>query len=68
MSEKILENKARCRKCGDVITSVHVHDFRYCKCGAIAVDGGKFYLKRNAVDLEDVEELSVMEPFPVTEA
>lgn len=25
--EKIIENKIRCRKCGDVIESVSTHDF-----------------------------------------
>lgn len=51
-------NKARCRKCGDVIESVYRHDFKFCKCRAIAVDGGKDYIKRSAMDLADVEDLS----------
>ena len=38
---KIITNKIRCRKCGDVIESKYTHDFRFCKCGAVAVDGGK---------------------------
>lgn len=40
-------NKAKCRKCGDIIESKHVHDYVSCKCGAIAVDGGHYYLKRS---------------------
>ena len=40
-------NKAECLKCGDVIESKYVHDFKWCKCGAIAVDGGRDYLKRS---------------------
>src|SRR5574337_866627 len=32
--------KVRCKKCDDVIQSMHRHDFRWCKCGAIAIDGG----------------------------
>jgi hypothetical protein len=58
---KIKQNSARCRKCGDIICSVHVHDFNWCKCGAIAVDGGLEYLKRVG-DLENIEELSVLSP------
>jgi len=54
---KIIHNKARCRKCHDEIESKHRHDFAWCKCGAIAVDGGLDYLKR-AGHPEDIEELS----------
>ena len=44
--EKIITNKIRCKKCGDVIESTHRHDFKFCKCGVVAVDGGKDYLRR----------------------
>jgi hypothetical protein len=53
----ILKNKAQCKKCQDIIESVHVHDFRQCKCGAIFVDGGKDYLRRGG-ELDDIIELS----------
>jgi hydroxymethylpyrimidine pyrophosphatase-like HAD family hydrolase len=53
----IVSNKARCKKCGDTITSKSRHDFVPCSCGAIAVDGGRDYLKRTG-DKEDIEELS----------
>lgn len=43
---KILKNKAKCKKCEDVIESEFVHDYKTCSCGAIAVDGGHEYLKR----------------------
>ena len=42
----IRRNSAECLKCGDHIESTHVHDFRYCKCKAVAVDGGREYLRR----------------------
>ena len=58
---KIFSNKARCRKCGDVIESKSVHDFKTCSCGAIQIDGGLEYLKRGAVNIEDLEELSEYE-------
>lgn len=55
--EKIITNKIQCQKCGDVIESTHCHDFKFCKCGAVAVDGGKAYLRRIG-NHEDWEELS----------
>lgn len=58
---KIKSNKIRCRKCGEIIESVSVHDFKFCKCGAVAVDGGHEYLRRCG-SLENFEELSVFEP------
>jgi hypothetical protein len=36
---------ARCKKCNTVIQSKHRHDFVWCKCGAIAIDGGAEYIK-----------------------
>lgn len=57
---KIIVNKIKCKKCGDVIESKSVHDFKFCKCGAVAVDGGQDYLKRCG-NREDWEELSEVE-------
>lgn len=59
----IKENKARCKKCDTVIVSTHVHDYVRCPCGAIAVDGGREYLRR-AGKPEDVEELSTFHTAP----
>lgn len=56
--EVVVVNKAQCRLCGDVIESTHRHDFKWCKCGEIAVDGGKAYIKRAAKDLANIIELS----------
>jgi len=39
-------NSIRCKSCGDVIVSEHVHDFKSCKCGAVFVDGGSQYARR----------------------
>lgn len=58
--DEIKVNKAKCKKCGDVIESTHTHDFVRCKCGAIAVDGGHDYLRRLG-NPEDCEELSEVE-------
>jgi hypothetical protein len=40
----------RCLKCGDIIYSRARHDFHYCSCGAIAIDGGFDYLKISGED------------------
>jgi tRNA(Ile2) C34 agmatinyltransferase TiaS len=55
--EVVTLNKAQCKKCDDIIESKHRHDFVWCKCGAIAVDGGKAYLRR-AGELDNMIELS----------
>lgn len=52
-------NRARCKKCGDVIESRSVHDFKQCKCGAIFTDGGKDYIRRGGKDLNAIEDLSL---------
>lgn len=59
---KILVNKIRCNHCGDVITSEHRHDFKSCRCGRVAVDGGTDYLRRGFIDsTDDYTELSEYE-------
>lgn len=57
---KILVNRIRCKKCGDIIESKSVHDFKYCSCKSVAVDGGHDYLRRLGY-LEDWEDLSEVE-------
>ena len=56
-NKKIRTNKIKCLKCRDIIESTSVHDFRFCSCGACAVDGGMEYLRRLG-EPEDWEELS----------
>ena len=58
--KKIITNKIKCKKCGDIMESTYRHDFKVCKCGALAVDGGHDYLRRCG-DLDDYEDLSVTE-------
>lgn len=57
----IIKNKIRCNKCKDEIESTYRWDFKWCKCGSVAVDGGKDYLKRCGND-EDYTELSEVAP------
>ena len=49
-----MRNRIRCKKCGDVIESLHRHDFKWCKCGSVAVDGGQDYFRRCGEDYEEV--------------
>lgn len=43
--KKILRNRFRCLKCGDIIESKSVHDFQQCRCGSIFTDGGHEYIR-----------------------
>jgi MinD superfamily P-loop ATPase len=54
----VVSNQVRCKKCNDTPYSANRHDFKYCKCGAIAVDGGMDYLKRVG-DIKACEEMSI---------
>lgn len=56
----IITNKIKCKRCGNIIESSSVHDFKFCKCRAVAVDGGHNYLRRCG-NREDWEELSEIE-------
>lgn len=58
MSKEIKKNVIRCTHCGDVIESKSVHDFRWCRCHTVFVDGGHEYLRRGFMVPEDYEELS----------
>jgi len=62
-SVKIIKNAARCVKCGDVIESTNCHDFKYCSCRAVAVDGGREYLRRVG-NPGDCEDLSITDETP----
>ena len=58
--EKIIINKAKCKKCGDIIESKDVNDFKRYACGIIAVDDGHYYIKRIG-NKDDIIELSKVE-------
>lgn len=59
MQLKIIRNKIQCKHCGVVIESESRHDFKFCICGKVAIDGGHFYLKRsgNPNDLIELSEI-----------
>lgn len=57
--EKIISNIIKCKKCGDITESKSTNDYKRCSCGAVAIDGGKDYLKRIGNE-EDYEEMSIV--------
>lgn len=57
---RILVNKIRCNKCGQEIESTSTHDFKWCRCNSVAIDGGLDYLRRIAKSKNDYTELSII--------
>jgi len=49
----------QCRKCSDTIESKHRHDFKYCSCGAVGIDGGISAGNRILGNLSDIEDRSI---------
>lgn len=63
----IVSNQVHCKLCDDRPFSAHVHDFKQCKCGNIAVDGGTEYFRRvgniNRAQYEETyEDISISLP------
>jgi len=58
-SEPVLtRNAVRCDQCREVIESLHRHDFKWCSCKSVAVDGGLDYRKRSTKDGASFTEMS----------
>lgn len=57
---KILRNSVRCKKCGVNIESESTFSMIECRCGAVAVAGGKKFLNRYGKK-EDFVETSLVE-------
>ena len=53
METRLKRNRIKCLKCGDIIESKHVHDFKFCSCGNIFVDGGLEYSRIGGTALDD---------------
>lgn len=63
----LLRSQIRCLRCQDLIASISRHDFRYCKCGQTAIDGGRDYL-RVAGGPYTPAAISIREDLPLAEA
>ena len=48
-----------CKKCKETIESKHVHDFKFCSCRAVGIDGGISAGNRILGDLSDMENRSM---------
>ena len=59
--KRIVRNKIKCNRCGDIIESRTRHDFKGCACGTVFVDGGTFYLRRGFTYPSDYTEMSEYE-------
>ena len=55
----VISNQAKCLICGDEIFSATVHDFKYCSCGNIFVDGGMSYVRHGFKDRDKYMNLSI---------
>lgn len=55
----LVQNQIKCLSCGDMIWSAHRHDFKRCKCGKVAVDGGLDYRRRVFATDAKYEEQSI---------
>ena len=44
-NRKILRNMLKCLSCGDIIESKHLHDFVWCSCKNVFIDGGTSYVR-----------------------
>lgn len=49
----------QCKKCLETIESKHIHDFKYCSCGAVGIDGGIFPGNSIIGDKQDTEDRSM---------
>ena len=59
--KRIIENSAKCLKCGDKIVSKHRHDYVTCSCGNVSVDGGLDYCRRSFKEMDTWIDTSIWE-------
>jgi hypothetical protein len=48
-----------CKKCLEIVESKHQHDFKYCSCRAVGIDGGVSAGNRILGNLSDMEDRSM---------
>ena len=66
MKKRLIRNRIKCLKCGDIIESKSVHDWVQCTCGACYVDGGHDYLRRSFKEKDCYIDLSITEKLEET--
>lgn len=60
--KKIKRNRMKCLICGDVIESKFTHDFVWCQCGNLGLDGGLEYVRYVTNHPETVRHMTEFEP------
>ena len=58
MEEYIIINRIKCVHCGEILVSNNRHDFKFCSCKKVGIDGGRDYLRRVFDDKFDYFDLS----------
>lgn len=58
---RIIRNAIKCGECGEVVESIFRHDFKWCKCESVFVDGGFDYLRRGGKGVDKSTDLSEYE-------
>ena len=51
-----------CPSCGEFIYSCATHDFRYCGCGKLSIDGGQRYFKFGwdpSISKDDIKHVTI---------
>lgn len=43
--KKLVRNVIKCNHCGDIIESKYRHDFKWCSCKTVFIDGGLDYTR-----------------------
>lgn len=54
MNRQIVYNAIKCLNCQETVVSHHVHDYKHCKCGLTAVDGGNQYTRYGGENFEKI--------------
>jgi len=65
---QIVYNSIKCLECNETLVSRHVHDYQTCSCkNHASVDGGTYYIRIGANDLEKVEVITIYadDPFEI---
>jgi len=54
-----IRHAIQCKKCLETIESKHIHDFKYCSCMAVGIDGGISNGNRILGSMSDIEDRSM---------
>ena len=54
-----IRHAIQCKKCLEIVESKHLHDFKYCSCRAVGIDGGVSAGNRILGNLSDMEDRSM---------